>query len=119
LRNPNVAICERRSGADIDAEEGHGDGSERSAVEGLGLTKVDQVERGHLEGFVCILAGQAAEFLGKGVVADELLAGYLAGGEQKGESPADFLVLSDAFGVPGRLVFVCGRRTARDTPLTA
>jgi len=56
-------------------------------------------------------------FWGKGVVADELFAGCLAGGEQLCQLPADFFVLINAPGVAGRLFFSCGRKTARDAGL--
>ena len=58
----------RRSGGDIDAEEGHGDNAERVAVEGFGLVEINQVGCGHLEGFVRVGARQSAELLGEGGV---------------------------------------------------
>ena len=58
----------RRSGVDVDAEDGRGDGAERVAVEGLGFVEINQVGCGHPEGFARVGAEEAAELLGEGGV---------------------------------------------------
>jgi len=70
-----VKSREWRSGRDVDAEEGRGDGAQDVCVEGLGFVEVDEVGRGDMESLAAVLTRQAAEFLGEGVVADEFLAG--------------------------------------------
>ena len=60
-----------------------------------------------------MLASQTPEFLGKGVLADELLSGNPAVFEQDGEFAADVPVPSDARGVTRRLFFDCRLRSAR------
>lgn len=110
-----------RAGGSVEVrhlEQGCGYGTERVGIEWLCFAEVDEVGRGHLKGLAGAVAGESAQLLGKGAVADELLTGYLVGGEENCEFPADLLVLSNAFGVPGRLVFDCSRETVRDAPLT-
>ena len=70
-----VKSREWRSGRDVDAEHGRGDGAQEVCVEGLGFVEVEETGHGHLGSLAAVLARQAAEFLGEGVVTDELLAG--------------------------------------------
>ena len=63
------------SGWRADVEESLRDGAQEVCVEGFGFVEVDEVGRGELESLAAVCARQAAEFLGEGVVADELLAG--------------------------------------------
>jgi hypothetical protein len=65
-----------------DAEQRRGNRSEDVTVEGFGFVEINQVCCGHLEGLVRVGAGESAELLSKGIVADELPARRLAGSEK-------------------------------------
>ena len=100
-----VAMCKRRSGADVDAEEGYGDGTERIAVEGLGFVVVNHICCGHLERFAPELPRQAAKLLGEVEVGYHAPAGDASFHENRLECSRDCGRERRTLLLPGNLFF--------------